>query len=153
MIPSPQTTPSSTLLLLANEQKSKLPITNRMASRSKRQLLCNGESANSYLFCKTHRNRRFVDTQFKRPISKAQFAMSAKSRLFWRGKDSLAISWSDGQKDSTQDVLFFYTVHSVSDNLVIQTWLSMYALVIRVDYSILFLNVSFYTDENLKYNI
>lgn len=82
MIPSPQTTPSSTLLLLANEQESKLPITNRMASPSKRQLLCNGESANSYLSCKT-RNRRFVDTrQFKRPISKAQFAMSAKSRLF-----------------------------------------------------------------------
>jgi hypothetical protein len=81
MIPSPQTTPSSTLLLLANEQESKLPITNRMASPSKRQLLCNGESAYSYLSCKT-RNRRFVDTQFKRPISKAQFAMSEKSRLF-----------------------------------------------------------------------
>ena len=73
MIPSPQSTRSSTLLPLANKQESKLS-SSRMPNPSKRQILCNWESTYSYLSCKT-RNRRFVDTQFKRTISKSQLAI------------------------------------------------------------------------------
>lgn len=46
----------------------------RVASQSKQQVLCNWDSSNSYVSCKT-RNRRYINTFLKRTIARARKSM------------------------------------------------------------------------------
>jgi hypothetical protein len=78
-IASLQSTQRSTLLPLDNKQESKLT-NSKMANPSKKQTLCNWESDNSYLSCKT-RKRRFVNTQSKRLFIKTLLAMPKQDKL------------------------------------------------------------------------